>query len=307
MRVSVLLPTYNCANFLPLSIESVLAQTYTDFELLIVDDGSRDNTKEVISQYLIDKRVKYLYKTNSGLGDTLNYAINSSKGEYLIRMDSDDISLPTRFEKLVNFMDSNSNIVACGSYVNYFVDSPENEFVYERRFPSDPKRILRGLLELNHVICHPSLIIRKDKAMECGMYQIKGVGEDWDFFLQLSKLGDICNYTEVLYLLRMNPNSITHTKWKDCFINNQFSVFRYRNNLDISYLESFRERFRSGTLSDLSYRLDSISLSLYRKGISQYIVNNKIRYFLFISVASLVSPSRLYKRLKFIFFNKHVG
>ncbi len=110
MMVSVLLPTYNAAEFLNYSIKSILNQTYKDYELLIIDDGSTDNTTEVVSNFA-DDRINYVKKSHSGLASSLNYGLKIAKYDWVARMDADDIAHPERLENQVCYIDDSINLI----------------------------------------------------------------------------------------------------------------------------------------------------------------------------------------------------
>lgn len=117
MLISVVLPAYNVQDTIGESIDSILSQTFTDFELIIINDGSQDNTEEVIHAYS-DKRIRYYRnEKNEGLIYTLNRGLDLAQGKYIARMDADDVSLPTRFEKQVKVMEESPNIVVCGTQI----------------------------------------------------------------------------------------------------------------------------------------------------------------------------------------------
>ncbi len=119
---------YNAAEFLPQSIESILEQTFTDFELLIWDDGSTDNSFEIISSYQ-DSRIRiFRSPQNRGIAYTCNNLIRESKGEYLGRHDSDDISLPGRFQKQMEYFEKHPEISLCGTNVNIFGDKRQKKY-----------------------------------------------------------------------------------------------------------------------------------------------------------------------------------
>ena len=109
-RLTVIMPAYNAEEFLEESISSILNQTYSDFELLIGDDGSTDRTMEIIQSFCDDRIIVMRNEKNLGIPCTLNRLIKASKGEYIARQDSDDISLPKRLEKQVDFLDKNPEI-----------------------------------------------------------------------------------------------------------------------------------------------------------------------------------------------------
>ena len=152
-KVSVLMPVYNTREeWLHEAIESILNQTFTDFEFLILDDGSTNNAADVIKSYS-DKRIKYIYKENSGISDTLNLGISKAKGEYIARMDSDDISLPERFAKQIEYMDAHPEVGVLGTSIQVFGNKEE--------LRSPQKNV--GYLDMmrQSQVAHPAVIIRK--------------------------------------------------------------------------------------------------------------------------------------------------
>ena len=113
MKVSVIMPVYNGEKFISQAIESILNQTFVDFEFIIINDGSNDKTEKIIAKYK-DKRIKYFkFTKNKGLVYSLNFCLKKSKGEFIARMDADDISMPDRFTKQVKFLDKNESVVMC--------------------------------------------------------------------------------------------------------------------------------------------------------------------------------------------------
>lgn len=126
------MPVFNGGKFIRESIESVLSQTFTDFELIIVDDGSTDNTIDIIRSFE-DKRIRLLLnESNRGIGYTRNKALENSKGKYVAVLDSDDIAYPTRLEKQVHFLENNSDYAAIGSGADVWVEEEsEKEFHLE--------------------------------------------------------------------------------------------------------------------------------------------------------------------------------
>ena len=120
-KISVLMPVYNCELYVQEAIDSILNQTFIDFELLIIDDCSTDKTVEIINNYA-DKRIKLTTKPhNTGLTNSLNYGLSIAQGQYIARMDGDDVSVLDRFEKQVKFLDTNPDIILCGTWYQLMV------------------------------------------------------------------------------------------------------------------------------------------------------------------------------------------
>lgn len=132
-KITVITPTYNRADFLPQTIESILNQTYTNFEYYILDDGSTDNTKEVVEPYLKDARVKYLYHKNSGEPETVNRGWSLAKGEYFTQINSDDIVDKTLFEEMIKVLNNNDNAVV--AYCDYNIIDDKNKIIETIKSP----------------------------------------------------------------------------------------------------------------------------------------------------------------------------
>ena len=182
--VSIIVPCYMQAEYLAETLDSVLSQTYPNWECIIVNDGSRDNTEEVASKYVQkDARFKYLYKENGGLADARNFGILHSCGVYILPLDSDDRIGPTYIEKAMNVFDKNpeTKLVYCQAEL----------FGIETGLWNLPKYSYQQLLRFNHIFC--SCIYRRkdyDKTEGYNTNMLYGY-EDWDFLLSLLSLGDI--------------------------------------------------------------------------------------------------------------------
>ena len=119
------MPVYNAGNYLDESIPSILNQDYKNIEFIIVDDGSNDNSREIIQKWMnVDSRTRYFFRMNTGISDSLNLGISKAKGKYIARMDADDISLPGRFEEQIGFMEENS-LDICGTSIQLFNEKQE--------------------------------------------------------------------------------------------------------------------------------------------------------------------------------------
>ena len=130
MLVSVILPAYNAQDTIAESIDSILNQSFRDFELIVINDGSTDATEKVIAQY-DDSRIRYFANPgNQGLIYTLNRGLELSQGKYIARMDADDISLPARFEKQVRILEEHPEIIVCGPLIKVFLLSMVSLYIF---------------------------------------------------------------------------------------------------------------------------------------------------------------------------------
>jgi glycosyltransferase involved in cell wall biosynthesis len=204
--VTVLMPVYNGEIYLREAIESILHQTYTDFEFLIINDGSTDNSESIIKAYN-DSRIRYIKnESNLKLITTLNKGIELAKGKYIVRMDADDISTPNRIDKQVAFLEKNQEVGLCGSWFTAFGDVQESLCKYEENH----QEILFKMFYQCH-FCHPSLIIRK-KVFE-GMKRPFNPhyihAEDYELYFQLSKKWKFHNLQESLLKYRIHNFNIS--------------------------------------------------------------------------------------------------
>ena len=202
--VSVIMPVYNCETYVKASVESILNQTMTDFEFLIIDDASTDKTVDRIKSYN-DPRIHLIEKpANTGYTNSLNLGIKLAQGKYVARMDGDDISVPERFAKQVAFLEENTEVVVCGSLC-YRIG--EDRIIYT---PEKHETIKLVLLRENALV-HPSVMMRKDALDKRSMiYDVdKEPAEDYDLWVRLLPIGKLHNLQEVLLNYRVHNNQVT--------------------------------------------------------------------------------------------------
>jgi glycosyltransferase involved in cell wall biosynthesis len=207
-RVTVLMPVYNGEAYLREAIESILVQTYRDFEFLIINDGSTDRSAEVIEAYR-DSRIQSVNnETNLGLIATLNKGLDLAEGEFVCRMDQDDISLPERLSRQVAFMQDRPEIVVCGSWFQKFGVGRDKVV----RWQTDPEGIRCGLL-FDSMVGHPTVMMRREFLRENNLYYDPAYknAEDFALWLRISEIGHIANLGEVLLQYRVHPAQITQS------------------------------------------------------------------------------------------------
>lgn len=212
-KASVLLPVYNAQLYLETAITSVLNQTFNEFELLLLNDGSTDSSEDIIDDFCKkDSRCKKLSWSNSGLIYTLNRGISASNSEFIIRMDADDICHPERFQKQWDFLKNNPNCVAVGSRVLLIdhADLPIMEFSGIQGHDTIDSMHLEGI---GGAIAHPSAMIRKAAMLSVGGYRSTFKhAEDIDLFLRLAEVGKLENLPQVLLSYRQHAESIGYSK-----------------------------------------------------------------------------------------------
>src|SRR5271157_2678892 len=170
-RVSVALPVYNCERYVAEAIESILAQTFTDFEFLIVDDGSSDGTLPILHRFAArDSRIRVISRPNTGIVGARNEALGLARGELIAVMDSDDVALPERFEVQVRYLDENPDCVMIGSRV-LVIDSDGDPLIVLPT-PLSHEEIEDGFLNFRgQLVHHSTTMIRRRSLLEIGGYR----------------------------------------------------------------------------------------------------------------------------------------
>ncbi len=208
--ISVHMSVYNQKRYIAVAVESILAQTYRDFEFVIIDDGSSDGSTEILERFAAqDPRIRLVSRPNTGIGPARNEALGLSRGEFVAVMDSDDIALPHRFQRQVDFLREHPEIVAAGSWVEWI--DPEGNPLCDYHPPETHDEIdRRHLEERAHLICHPASMIRTESLRKIGGYRPE-LAHDFDLWLRLAEVGRLANMPEVLLKYRLHPKSFART------------------------------------------------------------------------------------------------
>jgi len=208
--VSVVMPAYNARRYVAEAIESVLSQTFGDFEFLIVDDGSTDDTGAIVKDFAArDRRIEVITQANSGVGAALNAGLERARGRYIARMDSDDICLPPRFAKQVEYLERTPQCVLVGSRV-MIIDGDGTSLFEMDSVQLTHEKIDELLMQARWSIVHPSIMMRAGAVRRIGGYNNDLVPvEDHDLFLRMAEVGKLANLPDVLLKYRKHPmNSV---------------------------------------------------------------------------------------------------
>jgi len=270
--ISVVMSVYNGEDYLEEAIESILNQTYKNFEFIIIDDGSTDKSLGIIHRYKeLDDRIILISRENRGLIASLNEGIKKAKGKYIIRMDADDISMPNRFQEQFDFMELNQDVVLCGSFAEKFgID--KGIFLV----PSSDKEI-RETFVVHSPFIHPSVIIRHSTVKENKIiYNDKYLhAEDYKFWLELLKIGKVHNIKKVLLRYRTSQDQIsnkyskeqayTSQKIRREFIKDYLGQDIIENSINIETikkLKSIKNKNKDNTINSIIYAI-YLSLDAY--------------------------------------------
>jgi glycosyltransferase involved in cell wall biosynthesis len=212
--VSVLLPVYNGIRHLRAAVDSILGQTFADFEFIIIDDGSTDGSADVLRQYAqADSRIRLVARPNKGLTVTLNEGVGMASAPLLARMDADDIALPQRLEKQTAYMREHPDCVLLGSAV-MLVD-PDGLPIRQMCSEQTHEEIDHAHLNRGWPIVHPAVMMRTAAVRQVGGYRDQyDTLEDLDLFLRLAEIGKLANLPDVLLKYRQHFSSVTHRRYE---------------------------------------------------------------------------------------------
>ncbi|MFN4243199.1 MAG: glycosyltransferase family 2 protein [Tepidisphaerales bacterium] len=209
--VSVLMPVYNAQRYLREAVDSVLGQTFTDFELIAVDDGSTDGSLAILREYeRKDGRVRVISRPNTGIVGALNDGLAVCRGELIARMDADDVCLPERFEKQVAFLRQHPEVVLLGTRA-LLVDEDRRPIRYVA-CETRNERLQAALLQGDgQCVLHPTIMVRAWAVRKLSGYRSEyPISEDLDLYLRLAEQGEVRNLEQLLLEYRAHAASITH-------------------------------------------------------------------------------------------------
>ena len=295
--ITVLIPVYNAMPFLPFCIESLIAQTEKKIQILIIDDGSTDKSKDYLCT-LSNQNITILEKSNSGLVDTLNMGIKYIDTQFIARMDADDICSPTRLEKQLRFLKANPEHVLVGTCANHIGAYTISKYRWPIYMPEKHNEIIKALGQRKSAIIHPTIMVRTKSLIDVGGYIANTwPAEDYDLYFRFSKIGLLANIQEELYSIRLHNKSITA---RNIIINQRkYESIRKKyiqyNNANILIYPKF-------DLTKITRNFDYLSVYFYRKGLSNYLNNNIIIGLFFLIISTFLSPARsttyFYRKIK---------
>jgi glycosyltransferase involved in cell wall biosynthesis len=207
--VTVLLPCYNAELYIEEAVRSIMNQTYSNLEILIIDDCSTDSSHEIVSRLAIeDERIRIIKnEKNLKLIKTLNKGLDLARGDYIARMDADDVSLPERIEKQINYMLSNPEVDLCGT--NYTMINAEGNIIGTSNYPLTNLDIKLNLLFYNP-FAHPTVLFKRDFVNKIGKYKENFINaEDYELWLRVALNGVMSNIQDKLLLYRWHGNNIS--------------------------------------------------------------------------------------------------
>lgn len=252
--ISVLMSVHNQANYLAAAITSILNQSFSDFEFIIVNDASTDTTSTILHQFKDSKIKLFTNSTHQGLAQSLNFSYKKSRGQFIARMDADDIAYPHRLKIQLDYLIHHLHIAVCGTAVDLINSAGKK--IGQKHYPTQITSIM--LMRFNPII-HPSAMIRKS-VLTSTVYDPKLNGaEDYDLWLRLGSRHQLANLNQVLLAYRVNPQGVS---W---------------GSLKHTELQSIKARFKA--LSNYNYPFWHIIFLI--KPILSHLIPGRVKKLLF--------------------------
>lgn len=247
------MPFYNSEKYILEALKSIQNQTFKDFECILINDGSKDKSRDIVSQAIKgDNRFILIDKENTGVGDSLRIGVIKSRGEYIARMDADDISHVNRFEEQIKYLKNNPNVNVLGCWY-YIIDSNDKIISISKRYSSD--RLIKTSMLLGSVpVAHPTVMFKKEIIIEYGNYKNTRV-EDHELWTRVYNTAHFSHVKKILFSYRNHMNQTTksqefnsdllkevHKQTNKIYLANgtylNESLFLFFKTRDISHIES---------------------------------------------------------------------
>lgn len=188
------------------AVDSILNQTFTEFEFIIIDDGSTDKTAEILKGYT-DNRLRLIVQENLGLTRALNKGLKVARGVYVARMDGDDIAHPERLDREAKYLDAHTNVGIVGTFIRQVDEN--GRYLKQCRYETESEKIKKKLW-VDCPFCHPTVMFRKSCIEKVGCYREKiGPAEDYDLWFRISEICDVANIAEPLHKYRIDPHGVS--------------------------------------------------------------------------------------------------
>jgi len=290
--ITVILPTYNAMPLLREAAASILAQTFHDFVLIIIDNRSTDDTPCFLES-IADPRVIWITEDKRGGGAALQAGLRLVSSEFTAVMNADDIAGPTRLQHQYQYLRDHPNVVLVGSNMRFRIG---DGLVSPTPLPATHTRIRRHLLHRSVAICHPSVMYRTLCARAIGGYRIEGAGQDLDFFLRMSEVGTVQNVSEALITYRLEPGSASASLPSDLQKAHAYAVECTRRRAAREpepSLEEFAKQWQGrGRIAQFIEHARSASARCYRTSVSLRSREKGGRALLMLALAAMFNPCR---------------
>lgn len=300
-QVTVVMTAFNAMPYLPAAIDSVLKQTLTNWLMIIVDDGSTDDTGRFLDT-IHDPRIQVIHQANVGQQAAANRAIGMCQTDLIARFDADDVCELDRLERQVAFMNEHPEIGLAGGQFTYLGEARSG---INSKLPCQHDQIYHELIHNRHALCNSMTIFRRELFVQLGGYWEYNISEDWDLFLRMGEVSRLANLPQSIGKMRFHTGSINGRRMADSQLHNEFAcelaIRRREGRPRINFDEFMKNHPSKKWPGSISFQLDCYSVGQYRIATAEILNNKRIRGYLRMGYSMICSPMRTLRRLKRIF------
>lgn len=298
-RVDVVMACYNAMPYLPEAVTSILQQSFTDFSLIIVDDGSTDESSDYLAQIaLTDARIRVTRQPNQGQQAAANLGISLGDSEYIVRMDADDVARPERLGLQVKFMDEHQDVGLSGGQIQRLGD---RKMGLSSNLPLDHDAIVAGLMKNHHTMCNGTCIFRRRLFEQVGGYWEHNISEDWDLFLRFADVAKLANQEHCFLAYRLHRASVNGRRIVESQLHNEYAAERHRRRglqlPEIDYAEFLANHRSNRWPGSWGFYLDAQSIGQYRRAVADMYGGHPLQGYSRLALSMAMSPSRTLRRL----------
>ena len=296
-RVSVLMTSYNAMSFLTEAVDSILKQDFPDFELIIVNDGSTDATTSYLDN-ITDSRVNVFHCPNKGTAAASNFGLAHCRGEFVARMDADDISLPHRLSTQVKFLEQHLEVGLVGSHIRIM---GSKKIGLKVDLPTEHDKIYSSLLKIDNGITHGVCMFRRSLINKIGGYWSHRSYDDWDMFIRMGEVSRLANIDDVLYYYRYLTTGLVGSGLREgrryYAYSAELARRRAENRAIISFDEFCKHLDSRPIYQRITESVGNYALNQYRIALAEICCGKPLRGKLRLCLAASCSPMRTVLRL----------
>lgn len=285
-ELTVIIPAYNAESYIFQCVRSILDQSFHNFKLIIINDGSCDKTKEIITK-IIDARISVIDQPNKGVIAAMNAGLSLVDTTYVSRVDADDWLHPEKFEKQINYLNNHKDCVLVGTDALH-ASSDGTKVGWRVKMPKEHSEIIESLFSRKSAIIQPTFMARSSAIIDAGGYSNDAWPEDYDLYFRLLQQGKLANINQPLYFIRLHNRSLTGVGMLELQRGYARLIERYDHLNPNDPIKTL----------PITRLFDHYSVFFYRKGISFHLNGSLIRAILNLSFSVILSPSRAINYLK---------
>lgn len=298
--VSIVMACHNGMPYLPDALESICSQSFSDWELIVVNDGSTDDSRRCLEKFARrDPRIQIIDQANQGQHVAADRGIRLARGEFIARMDADDVCQPNRLELQVRYLRQHPEVGLVGGQICRLGAQSRG---LKSHLPTDHPTI-RGMLQRNHhAMCNPTVMFRKSLYERIGGYWPHNIAEDWDLFLRIGEIAELANLPDVLLHYRFHTSSINGRRIVQAQLYNEFaaalSLLREQGMPEISFEEFRRGHAISRWPQAWFFYADALSIGQYREAVAEIFSGRRVIGGARLVLAMAMSPARTWRRFQ---------